>query len=66
MRGSRMVLCCLALAVVVGTLQYLLPSTLNASGASFLHHAYQNIHNETLECFMIFMNSITQDWPWGL
>jgi hypothetical protein len=40
MRGSRTVLCCLALAVVVGTLQSLVPATPNAIGASFLHHVY--------------------------
>jgi hypothetical protein len=50
-RGSRTVLCRLALAVVVGTLQYLVPATPNAIGASFLHHVYRNIHNETLENF---------------
>jgi hypothetical protein len=37
--------------VVVGTLQYLVPSTPNAIGASFLHHVYRNIHNETFENF---------------
>jgi hypothetical protein len=41
----------LALAVVVGTLKYLVPATPNASGASFLHHVYRNIHNETIESF---------------
>jgi hypothetical protein len=51
MRGSRTVICRLALAVVVGTLQSLVPSTPNAIGASFLHHIYRNIHNETLENF---------------
>jgi hypothetical protein len=40
MRGSRKVLCCLDVAVVVGTLQYLVPATPNAIGASFLHHVY--------------------------
>jgi hypothetical protein len=49
MRGSRKVICRLTLAVVVGTLQYLVPATPNAIGASFLHHVYRNIHNETLE-----------------
>jgi hypothetical protein len=44
-----MVLCRLALADVVGTLQYLVPATPNAIGASFLHHVYRYIHNETLE-----------------
>jgi hypothetical protein len=44
-------LCRLALSVVVGTLQSLVPATPNAIGASFLHHVYQNIHNETLENF---------------
>jgi hypothetical protein len=48
MRGSITVLCLLALAVVVGTLQYLVPATPNAIGASLF---YQNIHNETLESF---------------
>jgi hypothetical protein len=51
MRGSRAVICRLALAVIVGTLQYLVPSTPNASGASFLHHVYWNIHNEKLDNF---------------
>jgi hypothetical protein len=51
MRGSMTVLCSLALAVVVGTLQSLVPVTHNAIGASFLHHVYRNIHNETLESF---------------
>jgi hypothetical protein len=51
MRGSRTVIFCLALAVVVGTLQYLVPATPNAIGASFLHHVYRNIHNETLDNF---------------
>jgi hypothetical protein len=51
MRGSRTVLCRLDLAVVVGTLQSLVPATPNAIGASFLHHIYRNIHNETLEKF---------------
>jgi hypothetical protein len=44
-----MVICCLALAVVVGTLQSLVPATPHSIGASFLHHVYHNIHNETLE-----------------
>jgi hypothetical protein len=39
------------LAVVVGTLQYLVPATPNAIEASFLHHVYRDIHNETLEDF---------------
>jgi hypothetical protein len=51
MRGSRTVICRLALDVVVGTLQSLVPATPNAIGASFLHHIYLNIHNETLENF---------------
>jgi hypothetical protein len=51
MRGSRAVICRLALAVVVGTLQSLVPATPNAIGASFLHHVYRNIHNETLGNF---------------
>jgi hypothetical protein len=62
-RGSKTVLCRLALAVVVGPFQSLVPATPNAIGASFLHHIYQNIHNKTLEILMIFMTSITQDWP---
>jgi hypothetical protein len=41
----------LALAAVVGTLQYLVLATDNAIGASFLHHIYWNIHNESLEIF---------------
>jgi hypothetical protein len=49
MRGSRTVLCRLALAAVVGTLQSLVPAAPNAIGASFLHHVYRNIHNKTLE-----------------
>jgi hypothetical protein len=51
MRGSGTVICRLALAVVVGNLQYLVPATPNAIGASFLHRVYRNIHNETLENF---------------
>jgi hypothetical protein len=51
MRGSRTVICRLALAVVVGTLKILVPATPHAIGASFLHHVYWNIHNETLENF---------------
>jgi hypothetical protein len=47
--GSRKVRCRLALDVVVGTLQSLVPSTPNAIGASFLHHFYRNINNEILE-----------------
>jgi hypothetical protein len=46
---SRTTLCRLDLAVVVGTLQYLVPATPNSIGASFLHHVYQNIHSETLD-----------------
>jgi hypothetical protein len=46
-----MVICRLALAVVVGNLQSLVPATPNTIGASFLHHVYRNIHNETLEKF---------------
>jgi hypothetical protein len=49
MRGSRTIIYRLALSVVVGTLQALVPATPNAIGASFLHHVYINIHNETLE-----------------
>jgi hypothetical protein len=48
-RGSRKVLCRLALAVVVVTLQSLVPATPNAIGASFLHHVYRNIHTDTLK-----------------
>jgi hypothetical protein len=51
MRGSKAVICRLALAVVVGTLQSLVLSTTNAIGASFLHHVYRNIHNENLDNF---------------
>jgi hypothetical protein len=51
MRGSRIVICRLVLALVVGTLQYLVPATPNVIGASFLHHVYRNIHHETLENF---------------
>jgi hypothetical protein len=50
-RGSRTVICRLDLDVVVGTLQYLVPATPNAIGASFLHHVYRNINNKTLENF---------------
>jgi hypothetical protein len=49
MRGSRAVICRLALVMVVGTLKYLVPATTNAIGASLLHHVYQNIHNENLD-----------------
>jgi hypothetical protein len=38
MCGSMKVICRLALAVVVGTLQYLVPDTPNAIEAYFLHH----------------------------
>jgi hypothetical protein len=51
MRGSRTFICRLALAVVVGTLQSLVPATPHDIGASFLHHVHRNIHNETLEIF---------------
>jgi hypothetical protein len=51
MRGSRNILCRLALDVVVGTLQSLLPATSNSIGACFLHHVYRHVHNETLESF---------------
>jgi hypothetical protein len=51
MMDSRTLLCHLALAVVVGTLQSLVPATHNAIGSSFLHHIYRNINNETLENF---------------
>jgi hypothetical protein len=51
MRGSRTIICRLALAMVVGDLQSLIPATPNASGASFLHHVYWNIHNKTLKFF---------------
>jgi hypothetical protein len=51
MCGSRAVICSLALAVVVGTLQSLVPATSNAIGASFLHYVYRNIHNENLDNF---------------
>jgi hypothetical protein len=50
-RDSRTVLCPLALAVVVGTLQLLVPANQNAIESSFLHHVYRNIHNATLENF---------------
>jgi hypothetical protein len=50
-RGSRKIICRLALAVVVGTLQSLVHATPNATGDSFLHHVYRNIYNETLESF---------------
>jgi hypothetical protein len=49
MRGSRTVLCRLVLAVMVGTLQWLVPATPNAIGDDFLHHVYRNIHKETLQ-----------------
>jgi hypothetical protein len=51
MRGSRTILYRLALAVMVGTLQYLVQATPNVIGASFLHHVCRNIHNDTLESF---------------
>jgi hypothetical protein len=51
MRGSRTLICRLTLAVVVGTLQSLVPVTHNTIGASLLHHVYHNIHNETLASF---------------
>jgi hypothetical protein len=51
MRGSRTVIFCLSLAVVVVTLQSFVPATPKAIGASFLHHVYRNIHNETLDNF---------------
>jgi hypothetical protein len=38
MRDPRTVICRLALAMVVGTLQSLVPATPNTIGASFLHH----------------------------
>jgi hypothetical protein len=50
MRGSGY-LSFSALAVVVGRLQSLVPATPNAIGASFLHHVYRNIHNDTLDNF---------------
>jgi hypothetical protein len=50
-RGSKTILCRLALAVAVGASQSLVPYTPNAIGAYFLHHVYRNIHNETLESF---------------
>jgi hypothetical protein len=50
-RGSRTVICRLALAVVVVTLQSLVSATPKAIGASFLHRVYRNIHNETLDNF---------------
>jgi hypothetical protein len=50
-RGSITLMRRLALEVVVGPLQSLVPATPNAIRASFLHHVYQNIHNETLENF---------------
>jgi hypothetical protein len=49
--GSRAVICRLALAVIVGTLQSLASATPNSIGASFLHHVYLNIHNENLDNF---------------
>jgi hypothetical protein len=66
MRGSITILCHLALAVVLGILQYLVPATHNAIGASFLHHVYRNIHNETLENLITFRISSTQDLIWEL
>jgi hypothetical protein len=55
-RGSSTVLCRLALEAMVGTQQYFAPSTPIAIGASFLHHVYNNIHNETLDNFDNFDN----------
>jgi hypothetical protein len=43
MRGSRTVLFLLDLAVVVGTLQSLVPATPNTIGDSFLHHVTESI-----------------------
>jgi hypothetical protein len=37
--------------VVVGTLQYLVPATHNAIGASFLHRVYRKIPNAPLDSF---------------
>jgi hypothetical protein len=51
MRGSRAVICRLALAVIIGTLQSLVPTIPNSIGASFLQHVYRNIHNENLDNF---------------
>jgi hypothetical protein len=65
-RGSINILCRLDLAVVVGTLQYLVPDTPNAIGASFLHYAYRNINNETLECFDNIQVFTNQDSSWEL
>jgi hypothetical protein len=59
MRGSRKILCRLALTVVGGTLQYLVPATHNAIGASFLHHVYRNIHNETLDIQHFYHSGLT-------
>jgi hypothetical protein len=50
-RGSRTLISHLAVAVVVGTLQYFVPATHNAIGASLLYHVYRNIHDEILENF---------------
>jgi hypothetical protein len=66
MRGSRTVICRLGLDVVVGTSQYLVPATPHAIGASFLHHVYGIFITRPWKILMIFMISITQDWPWGL
>jgi hypothetical protein len=61
-RGSGTVICRLALDVVVGTLQSLVPATPNDIGASLLHHVYRNIHNETL----IFLDYIHDFYHSGL
>jgi hypothetical protein len=51
LRGSHDVLYRLTLAVVVGTIQSLVPANPNVIGASFLYLVYRNIHNDPLENF---------------
>jgi hypothetical protein len=60
-----MVICRLALAVGVGALQYLVLATPNAMGASFLHHVYRNIHNETLKMFDDLDDFYHSGLAWG-
>jgi hypothetical protein len=66
MRGSRTVICRLALAVVVGTLQSLVPATPNAIG-SISYTMFTGIFiMRPLRVFTTFITSITQDWLWEI
>jgi hypothetical protein len=64
MRGSKMVLCCLAVAVVVvvGTLQYLVPATHNAIGTLYYTMFTGIFTMRPLRVLMTFDTLITQDW----